>query len=62
MSSDVHCLLDQTVNVLRNLGGASFVIMISTILLQQSDDLLTGQELDTGDSFSVSDGDTDLRR
>jgi len=31
-----------------------------TILLEETDDLLAGEELDAGDGFLVSDDDTDL--
>ena len=34
--------------------------MGSTVLLEETDDLLSGEELDAGDGFLISDGDTDL--
>jgi hypothetical protein len=34
--------------------------MVCTVFLQETHDLLSGKQFDTGDSFLVSDGDTDL--
>jgi hypothetical protein len=55
MSANVHCLLYQTVDILGNLGSTS-------ILLKETDDLLTSEELNAGNSFLISDSNTDLGR
>ena len=38
---DVHCLLNQTVNILRDLWGTTYINAIVTVLLQQSDYFLS---------------------
>ena len=42
--------------------GQHFIHLYHTILLQDSQDLLSGQESDLRNTVLVSQGDTDLRR
>ena len=50
----VDCLLDQVVEILGDLGG-------ETVLLQDSENLVTGDSLDLRDTVVVSEDDTNLR-
>ncbi len=52
--SNVDSLLDQVVEIFGNLGGES-------VLLQDSEDLVSSDTLDLGDAVVVSKDDTDLR-
>ena len=52
--SDIHCLLDQMVQVLRNLRSKS-------VFLQDSENLIAGDTLNLGDAIVVSENDADLR-
>ena len=52
--SDVDCFLDEVVEVLWNFGGKS-------VLLEDSEDLVSCDSLDLGDSVVVSEDDTYLR-
>ena len=51
---NVHCLLDQVVEVLGNLRS-------ETVLLQDSEDLVSGNSLNLGNTVVVSEDDTNLR-
>lgn len=53
--SDGKSLLDQEVKIFGELGS-------TTVLLEDSEDLLTSQESDLGDTVLISEDDTDLRR
>ena len=53
MFSDVKSLLNQVVEVLRDLGG-------KTLLSEESLDFLSSQESDLRDTIAVSKDDTDL--
>ena len=52
--SNVHCLLDEVVKVFWDLGSEA-------VLLQDSEDLVSSDSLDLGDSVVVSEDDTYLR-
>ena len=52
--SIVDSLLDQVVEIFRDLGG-------KTVLLQDSEDLVSGDSLNLGDTVVVSEDDTNLR-
>ena len=52
---NVHCLLDQVVEVLGNLRSEA-------VLLQDSEDLVSGNSLNLWDAVVVTKEDTDLRR
>ena len=54
MLPNVHGLLDQVVEVLGNFRG-------ETVLLQDSEDLVSSDSLNLGDTVVVSEDDTDLR-
>ena len=54
MLPHVDCLLDQVVEVLGDLRG-------KTVLLQDSEDLVSGNSLNLGNTVVVSEDDTDLR-
>jgi len=58
--SNANSFLDQAVNILWNLWGSTYVYKLSTMLLQKTYDLLSSEELDAGDGFLISDGNTDL--
>jgi len=53
MLPDVDSLLDEVVKILGNFGG-------ETVLLQDSEDLASGDALNLRDSVVVSEDDTDL--
>lgn len=52
--ADRNSLLDQVVEILRNLGG-------ETLLLQDTEDLLTSDGLDLTNTMSITENDTNLR-
>ncbi len=52
--SHVDCLLDQVIEILRDLRG-------KTVLLQDSENLVSGHSLNLGNTVVVSEDDTNLR-
>ena len=55
MLPDAHRLLDEVVNILRNVGGEA-------LGLQDPEDLVTGDESHLGDTVAVPENDADLGR